>query len=274
MSVSETRRIKLPQPKPRIPQWISLPLEWFALPVLIVVAWMLISTVAPNPRFPSPVTIADSFRANWLNAAFFTDVLPSLGRLGLGILIAVVVGIGLGVLVGSNKWLRELVEPLFEFFRAVPPPMVVPLLVMLLGAGDTMKVTVIAAGAMWPILLNTIEGVRAVDQVQRETSRSFRLTGLERLVFVTLPSASPQIMAGVRQSLSVALILMVISEMFLATSGIGYRIEVFKQNYEYAAMWSIILLLGLTGVLLAVLFQIAERIVLKWYRGLKEAERA
>jgi ABC-type nitrate/sulfonate/bicarbonate transport system permease component len=81
-------------------------------------------------------------------------------------------------------------------------------------------------------------------------------------------------MAGVRQSLSVALILMVISEMFLAQSGLGYRIEVFKQNYEYAAMWSIILLLGLIGVLLAVLFQLAERVVLTWYRGLKEAERA
>lgn len=274
MSVSETRRIPLPKPKPRIPRWLILPLEWFALPIIIILIWSLLSSFWPNPRFPAPVEIAQSFQTNWLNESFFTDVMPSLGRLALGILIAIVVGIGLGILVGVNKWLRELLEPLFEFFRAVPPPMVVPLLVMLLGAGDTMKVAVIAAGSMWPILLNTIEGVRATDQIQRETSRSFRLSGLERLTFITLPSASPQIMAGIRQSLSVALILMVISEMFLATSGIGYQIEVFKQNYQYAAMWSIILLLGLVGVLLAVLFQIAEHFVLRWYRGLKEAERA
>lgn len=274
MSVSETRRIPLPKPRPRIPRWLALPLEWFALPILIIAAWSIISAIAPNPRFPAPAEIGVAFDENWVNATFFVDVLPSLGRLALGIVIAIVVGIGAGVLIGSVKWLRELLEPIFEFFRAVPPPMIVPVIVLLLGAGDLMKVAVIASGSVWPVLLNTIEGVRAVDQVQRETSRSFRLPLWHRLLHVTLPSAAPQIMTGVRQALSVALILMVISEMFLATSGIGYRIEVFKQSYAYAAMWSIILLLGLVGIVLAVLFQIAERFVLGWYRGLKEAERA
>jgi ABC-type nitrate/sulfonate/bicarbonate transport system permease component len=258
----------------RLPRWLALPLQWFALPILVIAAWSVISLFWPNTRFPAPVTIGEAFGQNWINETFFSDVLPSLGRLGLGIVIAIVVGIALGMLVGSVKWLRELLEPIFEFFRAVPPPMIVPVLVMVIGAGDEMKVAVIAAGAMWPILLNTIEGVRAVDEVQRETSRAFALTRGQRLWYITLRSASPQIMAGIRQSLSVALILMVISEMFLATSGIGYRIEVFKQNYAYAAMWSIILLLGLVGVALAILFQIAERQVLAWYRGLKEAERA
>jgi len=274
MSVSETRLIKLPPKKTRFPKWLRLPLEWFALPILIVAAWTLISTIAPNPRFPAPAQIGQSFATNWLNDTFFSDVLPSLGRLGLSIVLAILIGVGLGVLVGSNRWLRELLEPIFEFFRAIPPPMIVPLLIMVIGGGDGMKIFVITLGSMWPILLNTIEGVRAVDSVQKETARSFQLTGPERLTFITLPSASPQIMAGIRQALSVALILMVISEMVLASSGLGYRIEVFKQNYEYAAMWSIIVLLGLIGVLLAVLFQIAERIVLNWYRGLKEAERA
>jgi ABC-type nitrate/sulfonate/bicarbonate transport system permease component len=274
MSVSETRGIPIPERPSRVPRWLALPLQWFALPLMIVVIWSVLSVFAPNTRFPAPAKIGSAFSTNWLNETFVVDVLPSLGRLGIGVVLAIVVGIGLGVLVGSNKWLREFLEPVFEFFRAVPPPMIVPVIVPLLGAGDTMKVAVIATGAMWPILLNTIEGVRAVDQVLGETSRSFGLPRGHRLFFVTLPSASPQIMAGIRQALAVALILMVISEMFLASSGIGYRIEVFKQNYDYAAMWSIILLLGLIGVLIAVLFQIAERIVLTWYRGLKEAERA
>jgi ABC-type nitrate/sulfonate/bicarbonate transport system permease component len=274
MSVSETRRIRVPKPRPRVPRWLSLPLEWFALPVLIIVIWTAISAVAPNPRFPAPAQIGVAFGDNWINETFFVDVLPSLGRLALGIVIAIVAGVVAGVLIGSVKWLRELLEPIFEFFRAVPPPMIVPVIVLLLGSGDLMMVTVIASGAVWPVLLNTIEGVRAVDQVQRETSRSFRLPLRHRLMHITLPSAAPQIMTGIRQCLSVALILMVISEMFLATSGIGYRIEVFKQSYAYAAMWSIILLLGLVGIVLAVLFLIAERFVLAWYRGLKEAERA
>lgn len=274
MSVSETRAIRLPESRRRVPSWLRLPLEWFALPLLIIGLWSLISTVAPNSRFPAPARIGDAFSTNWVNETFLVDVVPSLARLGIGIVLAIIIGISLGVVVGSSKWLRELLEPIFEFFRAVPPPMVVPLLIMVLGSGDTMKITVITAGAMWPVLLNTIEGVRAVDQVQRETARSFGMSRRHRLVYLVLPSASPQIMTGIRQCISVALILTVISEMFLAQSGIGYRIEVFKQNYDYAAMWSIILLLGLVGVLLAVLFQIAERIVLGWYRGLKETERA
>jgi len=274
MSVSETRHIQLPRPKPRVPGWLRLPLEWFAFPIIIVVIWSLVSAVWPDKYFPAPVVIGETFAQTWLNEAIFTDILPSLGRLGLGIVISIVVGLALGVLVGSSKWLRELLEPIFEFFRAVPPPMIVPLLILVLGSGDVMKVAVIATGAMWPILLNTIEGVRAVDQVQRETVTSFRLPGVHRLVFVTLPSASPQIMTGIRQSLSVALILMVISEMFFVESGIGLQIEIYKQNYQYAAMWALILLLGLVGVVLAVLFQIAERYILAWFRGLKGAERA
>ncbi|MEO8528185.1 MAG: ABC transporter permease [Pseudolysinimonas sp.] len=273
-SVAQAPRVRLPQARRRLPQWIRLPLEWFALPLIIIGLWSLVSTFAPNTRFPAPVKIGEAFSANWINETFVTDVLPSLGRLAIGLTLAIVIGVTLGVVVGSSKLLREFLEPAFDFFRAIPPPMVVPVLIALLGSGDTMKIVVIAT-SMWPVLLNTIEGVRAVDEVQRETARSFRLPRRHRLVFLILPSASPQIMAGIRQAMAVALILMVISEMFLAVPGsLGYHIEIFKQNYSYAAMWSIIVLLGLIGLLMAVLFQLAERTVLAWYRGLKEAERA
>jgi ABC-type nitrate/sulfonate/bicarbonate transport system permease component len=132
----------------------------------------------------------------------------------------------------------------------------------------------IVAGAVWPVLLNTIEGVRSTDSVMTETARSYALTRVERLRYLVLPSASPRIMAGVRQSLSVALILMVISEMFNNSSGLGYRITYFQTNYLIAEMWSGILLLGLMGILLAAIFGFVERRVLRWYHGIKEVERA
>jgi len=137
-----------------------------------------------------------------------------------------------------------------------------------------MKVVVIVIGSVWPILLNTIEGVRATDSVMTETARSFALRPAERLRFLTLPSASPRIMAGVRQSLSIALILMVISEMFYSSSGLGFKIVYFQRNYLIAEMWSGILLLGLIGILLAAIFSVVERRVLRWYHGIKEVERA
>jgi len=244
------------------------------LPVLLLIIWGLWSTVSSAKFFPSPVVIFDAFVDTWIGPAFFVDVLPSLGRLAVGIVLAVAIGVAAGTLIGLVRWLRELLEPTLEFFRAVPPPVLIPIIAVLVGANDAMKVVVIVAGAVWPVLLNTIEGVRATDSVMTETARSFALTPAERLRFLVLPAASPRIMTGVRQCLSIALILMVISEMFFSSSGLGFKIVYFQRNYLIAEMWSGIVLLGLIGVLLAVIFGFVERRVLRWYHGIKEVERA
>ena len=97
-------------------------------------------------------------------------------------------------------------------------------LMLLVGINDGMKIAVIISGAIWPVLLNTIEGVRAIDPVQNETSRSYGISGLARIRYQVLPSATPTIMAGIRQCLSIGLILMVISEMFASSSGLGFAI--------------------------------------------------
>jgi ABC-type nitrate/sulfonate/bicarbonate transport system permease component len=258
----------------RLPNWLDKLLEAVGLPLLLLGIWALSALLAPNRYFPAPWRIADAFVKTWIGESFFVDVLPSIGRLLVGLALAIVVGIALGILIGSVRWLRLFVEPAFEFFRAVPPPMLVPLLALMLGIGDTAKVVVIVAGAIWPILLNTVEGVRAVDAVQRETATSYQLSTWQQVVFITLPSAGPQIMAGIRQSLSIGIILMVISEMTNASSGLGNRITFFQQNFQIPEMWSGIILLGFIGIALALLFQIAEHRVLRWYRGLKETERA
>lgn len=244
------------------------------LPILLLVVWGLSATVAPAKFFPGPAAILQAFVSTWVGPAFLTDVLPSLGRLALGILFSILVGVVAGTVIGLTRWLRELLEPVLEFFRAVPPPVLIPIVAVLIGANDGMKVAVIVAGAVWPVLLNTIEGVRATDAVMTETSRSFALTRAERLRYLTLPAASPRIMAGVRQSLSIALILMVISEMFYSSSGLGFKIVYFQRNYLIAEMWSGIVLLGLIGILLATVFTVVERRVLRWYHGIKEVERA
>lgn len=244
------------------------------LPLLLLIIWGVWASISPAPFFPSPLVILQAFVDTWVGPAFFTDVLPSLGRLAIGIVLAVVLGIVAGTIIGLVRWLRELLEPVFEFFRAVPPPVLIPIVAVLLGANDTMKVVVIVAGAIWPVLLNTIEGVRATDAVMTETARSFALTSGERLRYLVLPAASPRIMTGVRQCLSIALILMVISEMFFSSSGLGYKIVYFQRNYLIAEMWSGIVLLGLIGIVLAVIFGSVERRVLRWYHGIKEVERA
>jgi len=244
------------------------------LPFLLLVCWGVASTGSTNRFFPGPLAILEAFVDTWIGPAFVDDVLPSLGRLAAGIAASVVLGVVAGTLVGLFRTLRDALEPLLEFFRAIPPPVLIPVGMLLLGITDTMKVVVIVSGAVWPILLNTIDGVRSTDSVMTETAASFRITWWERLWFLVLPAASPRIMTGVRQGLSVALILMVISEMFASSSGLGYRIAYFQRNYLIAEMWSGILLLGLVGVLLAVAFGFVERRVLRWYHGIREVDRA
>jgi ABC-type nitrate/sulfonate/bicarbonate transport system permease component len=136
-----------------------------------------------------------------------------------------------------------------------------------------MKVLVIVFGCVWPILLNTVAGVRAVDPMLTDTSHSYRITGLSRVRYLVLRSASPQIMTGMRQGLSIAIILMVISEMFAASNGLGFTVVQFQRTFAVPEMWTGIIVLGLLGVSLSLAFQVAERRVLRWYFGLRQAHR-
>lgn len=243
-----------------------------ALPVLLIGGWWLGTRGSTSFWVPRPGQLAQVFSEVWLSQRLVDDVLPSLGRLALGLGLAVALGIGLGLLIGSSTVLRHLTEPVLELLRAIPPPVLVPVLIILIGVDSTMNIAVIAAGCIWPVLLNTIEGVRATDDVVDQTARSFGITERDRLLRVTLPAASPFIVTGVRQALSLGLILMVISEMFAATSGIGFAIVQFQRSFAVPGMWSGIVLLGIIGVILATAFRWAERRILSWYYGFKEVE--
>lgn len=243
------------------------------LPAIALLTWALVTDRSTSLYFPSPTTIASTFADTWFGPALTTDVLPSLGRFAIGVLLSIVVGVLAGTAIGTTRWLRDLLEPMLEFFRAVPPVVLVPVLMLVLGVGDSMRIAVIVSGCVWPVLLNTVEGVRGVDTVLTETSRSYRVRGLLALRYVILPAASPQIMAGIRLCLSIGLILMVISEMFASSSGLGYRIVYFQRSFMIAQMWSGIVLLGLVGVAVATLYGIAERRVLHWYHGMREVAR-
>jgi ABC-type nitrate/sulfonate/bicarbonate transport system permease component len=120
---------------------------------------------------------------------------------------------------------------------------------------------------LWPVLLNTIDGVTGIDPTLRDTARVYGVKGPGLLRRIVLPAASPQIFAGMRTSLSLALILMVISEMVASTNGIGFFVLQSQRSFAIPEMWSGILLLGLLGYLLNVVFVLVERRVLAWHRG-------
>ncbi len=242
-----------------------------AVPVLILLAWQLWTMHAHSRFFPRPTTIAHLFQKMWLFSEFGTHVVPSLERIALGYGIAVVVGIALGVPLGLAA-LGRVAMPLLEYWRNIPPPALLPIsIVVLHSIGNVQKVAFIAFFCVFPVLLNTIDGVRGIDPTLVDTARSYGIPWHTRVRRLVLPAASPQIAAGMRTALSLAVICMVLSEYFSSTSGIGYVLLISKNTFEFGPMWSAIVLIGVLGYLLNVLFVLAERRVLAWHRGWRAA---
>jgi ABC-type nitrate/sulfonate/bicarbonate transport system permease component len=245
-----------------------------ALPVGLLTAWWSASADSGNVFWPPLSTIASTFAETWNSERIIGDVLPSLARLGAGYALALVIGMAAGTAIGLSRTLRAFCEPTLAFFRAIPPPVLVPVIALFAGyTGATPKIVTIMVGCLWPILLNTVEGVRGLDEVLLDTARCYRFRARTRLLRVVLRGASPQVATGARQALSIGVILMVISEMFGASRGLGAAIVQFQRGFAIPQMWSGILLLGLIGVLLATLFRIVENRALTWYRGVRRTER-
>jgi ABC-type nitrate/sulfonate/bicarbonate transport system permease component len=237
------------------------------VPLLLLVAWGVLSAGSDTYYFPPLTEILSTFADTWLFERVGSDVVPSLVRMGLGYGIAVVVAISVGLLLGMSRRARSAAAPIVEFLRAIPPPALLPFAILVIGVGNSMKVFIIAFVCVWPILLNTIDGVTGIDPTLRETTRVYGIDGRDRLWRVMLPAASPQIFAGMRTSLSLALILMVISEMVASTNGIGYFVLQSQRTFAIPEMWSGILLLGILGYTLNGIFVLVERRVLRWHRG-------
>jgi ABC-type nitrate/sulfonate/bicarbonate transport system permease component len=238
-----------------------------AVPVALLVVWGVWSAQAQTFYFPPLTDILEQFRDTWLFERVGSDVLPSLARLGAGYALAVLAGVLAGIPLGLSRTARRAASPLVEFLRAIPPPALLPPAIVLIGIGDTMKVLIIAFVCVWPVLLNTIDGITGIDPTLNDTARVYGVRGADRLRRIVLPAASPQIFAGMRTSLSLAVILMVISEMVASTNGIGFFVLESQRSFAIPEMWSGILLLGILGYVLNLVFVGVERRVLAWHRG-------
>jgi ABC-type nitrate/sulfonate/bicarbonate transport system permease component len=247
-----------------------------------LVVWQIATLVAvPGDKkmyFPQPTVIFRHMYNLWfsgpldhvfLTSAATTNILPSLARLLGGWAASVVVGVAIGLLIGRSRTAYDYVDPLIQFFRALPPPALIPVFIVLFKITNEMRVSVIIFGVIWPIILNAADGARSVEPVQLDTAQVFKLTRFERVRRIILPAAGPKIFAGLRISLSMALILMVVSELIASTDGIGYTLAGARDSFDLPGMWSCIVLLGILGYLLNTALGQVERRVLAWHRGSK-----
>ena len=238
-----------------------------AVPVVAVAGYAAATAANPDPFFPPIPVMLKRFADLWLFEHLPTDVVPSLRNFAAGYAIALTLGLLAGILIGRIRWLKEMAEPLIHFGRSVPPIMLIPPLVLVLGIGDASKIFVIALGAVFPVLLTTIDGMRQVDPALMDMSRSIGLGRVQTLRRVILPAACPAIYGGAQTGLQVALILMVSSEMVAATHGVGYMTMQAQATFNAPSVWAGILLLAVLGFLINAAFTLLRNRALAWHTG-------
>lgn len=238
---------------------------------VLVLAWQLAAVLADHPYFPPPSEIVAAAGRMWFSGpaadAFLTadardNVLASIGRMLGGWGIAVLAGVLAGVMCGLSRTALTCVGPLLSFFRALPLPALAPVFLLICQLGTPMVLTVVASGAVWAVLLSTVDGVRSVHRTQVETALVFQVSWLNRLLWVVLPAALPKILAGLRVSLSQALLLTAVAELFAANGGLGEQLRDARDKFDFAGMWAVVALLGLLGCLFNAVLLMIERIAL------------
>jgi ABC-type nitrate/sulfonate/bicarbonate transport system permease component len=244
------------------------------VPVVAVAAWWALSEGTSSIYFPPLSRMVSALHEVWLFSHWGSDALPSLENLAVGYLLACACGIVIGTVLGLTPVLAEAVTPVLEFARAIPGVALLPAAILLLGIGAETRISLIVFGTIWPVLLNTVDGVRAIDPAVRDVARSYRISPARRLLRIVLPAASPQIVAGMRTALSIGITVMVFSEMLGTTNGIGFQILSAQRSFAVPQMWAGMIFLGIIGYLLNLGFRGFEHAVLHWHRGMRQTARS
>ncbi|MDX6393608.1 MAG: hypothetical protein QOJ73_4671 [Streptosporangiaceae bacterium] len=262
----------------RPPRWTGLAQRWTVLLVGAGV-WEAWARLQRSAFFPPPTAILARMYRLWFSGPvahlFLTpdalgNLLPSLGRVLAGLAIAVVAGGATGLALGRSAAVSGYLDPLLQFARALPAVTLVPVFIAIFRIGTQMEVATIAFGTIWPILLNTADGARYLDPVQVETVRAFRLPGWARLTMLIIPAALPKFFAGLRLSVSLALILMVFAELAGSSNGLGYEMNNAESSFDLTWLWSTLVLVAILGNLLNVLELAVEHRLLAWHRAARD----
>jgi ABC-type nitrate/sulfonate/bicarbonate transport system permease component len=235
--------------------------------VAILLVWELFARIHPSVYTPPVSGILVTFVHEWFSPTFGQQAVPSLYRMLVGYVSATIFGVTVGIIIGSFKRIYQLLDPVLQFWRAIPATAIIPVGILLIGIGDEMKMVVIAFGSCWPILINSADGARLVPTERLDTARIFGLTKIETLLRVIVPSAAPMIAAGMRTGLSIAFIMIVVSEMIGSTDGLGYYILQAQRTFAIPEMYGGIFLLAILGYLLNTMFVWGEHRVLAWHYG-------
>lgn len=245
---------------------------WFlgsiVVTALFVALWQLAADRSGIPAvfLPGPDQAWAALVSGFNGGTIAGVTVATVKRMIYGWALASVAGVVLGALIGSSRQAREFVGPTLEMIRPVPVSAFMPIVIAFLGLSGGMILVVIALGAIWPVLLATIHGVSAVEPRLRDVSRVLKLGRLATLWKIALPNAMPDILAGARLGLTVALVLTVVGEMLTSENGLGYYILSEGSAFHTANVFAGVILLGLIGLVSNLALQAGEARLLRWNR--------
>lgn len=236
-------------------------LESFAVPAVLVALWQAAaSSRLINPVFfPEPANVWASLGQVASPGPMRDGAAVTVESMLAGWIVAGVLGVAIGVLIGRSALVARASGATLEFLRATPPSVIVPALILFLGTGQQMELAVIVFAAVWPVLLNTVHGVRNADAVLLEAAASLRLSRLATVYKIVLPSAVPYILVGLRISLAISLIAAVVAEILGSSGGLGTFIVYARSRFQSPDIYASLVVLGTIGYLSNGALRLVER---------------
>jgi len=238
----------------------------FAVAVGFVMLWQAVADAKlVLPLFlPGPDRAWAALVAGIENGILTTKWLGTVERMINGWLLASLAGIVIGATMGSSATAQTYFGPFLELIRPLPASAIIPVAIALLGLSDAMVLSVVAFGALWPMVLATVHGFASVEPRLHEVGRTLGLSRWEFIRKIALPSSLPDILAGMRISLTMALVLSVVGEMLASRDGLGNWILLSARSFRAPDLFAGVILLGVTGLVSASLLSIAEGRLLRW----------
>jgi sulfonate transport system permease protein len=252
-------------------KWL-ISLTGVLLPIAIIIIWQTLSglkLISPQ-LFPSPINIVKEFLAMVQSGELLHHLKISVQRAAFGFLLGGSLGLLMGLLVGLKKNAEHVLDPSLQMLRTVPHLAITPLFILWFGFGEVSKVLLISLGAFFPLYVNTFLGVRNVDAKLFEVAKVLEFNRLKQITKLVIPSALPNVLLGLRLSLGVAWLGLVVAELMGSSEGIGYMIQDARQFSRTSAVFVGIIIFAVVGKFADSVVRLLEERLLKWrdsYKG-------
>ena len=235
-------------------------------PIALLLLWQLGSSlgVIPEQKIASPAQILATGKDLVLDGTLGSETLVSVQRVAIGFAIGALIGVALAVVAGLTRPGEDAVDPVMQMLRTLPHFGLIPLLIVWMGIGEMPRIALIGLGVMFPLYLNTFAGIRSIDRKFLEAAKTMHLNRRQRLRHVVIPGAIPQALVGLRQSLGVAWLSLIVAETVSADSGLGYMINHAREFLQTDVIVVGLAVYSVLGLLTDSLVRFLERRALSW----------